>query len=452
MRAPEPTMNTDPALTAHTRAARRMLFLLFLAMFLNYYDRTIPAVVMEPIRLEFGLTDTMLGLLNAVFTVTYALFGILLGRLADVGVRKRVMGLGLIAWSAATALSGVATGFSWFLLARVGVGIGEASCAPTAQSIVADLYPPERRSRAMGLVMLGLPLGLVAAFFTGGAIATAMGSWHAVFWLAAVPGALLGGVMLMMPEPARQAAAQDTVSGGITQALREVWAVLSARWLTLGAVGFGLAGYVGTGFMVALLQRRFHLPLIQAGMISGVIIGATGLLAMIGGGWLADVLQTRWRRGRLGLTTLASLAGALLTLIALYLPPTQVTWFVLLFSIGWLATYLFPVCAYPALQDVVASRQRGVAMAVNLAIGNVVGGGCGVVLMGALSDRFARASAQAAGQTLSEAHRGMGLAAAMLLIPAAMAIMALATWKASRHAAADRQRANDTAPAGAPTQ
>lgn len=439
-------MNTAAHMAVPAPGARRMLFWLFLAMFLNYYDRTIPAVVMEPIRLEFGLTDTMLGLLNAVFTVTYALFGILLGRLADVGVRKQVMGIGLIAWSVATALSGAATGFGWFLLARVGVGIGEASCAPTAQSMVADLYPSERRSRAMGLVMLGLPLGLVAAFFSGGAIATAMGSWHAVFWLAAIPGALLGGVMLMMPEPPRQAAAWDAGSGGIGPALRGVWAVASLRWLTLGAIGFGLAGYVGTGFMVALLQRHFHLPLIQAGVVSGVIIGATGLVAMVGGGWLADRLQQRWYAGRLGLSTLASMAGAVLTLCALYLPSTQVTWFVLLFSIGWLATYLFPVCAYPALQEVVAPRRRGVAMAVNLAVGNVVGGGCGVVLVGVLSDRFALASARTAGQALDDVHRGAGLATAMLLIPVAMAIMALATWRASRHFAADQRRAQDAVP------
>lgn len=421
--------------------ARRMVFLLFLAMFVNYYDRTIPAVLMEPIRQEFGLTDTLLGVLNAVFTVTYAVFGIVLGRLADVGVRKKVMGLGLIAWSVATALSGMAMGFGWFLLARVGVGIGEASCAPTAQSMVADLYAPEQRSRAMGFVMLGLPLGLVAAFFTGGAIATAMGSWHAVFWLASVPGAVLGVVMLAMPEPPRHVVVQDGSDSGIGHALRLVWAVSSARWLTLGAIGFGLAGYVGTGFMVALLQRYFHMPLIQAGMTSGIIIGMTGLVAMLGGGWLADFLQQRWRAGRLGLTTLASMAGTALTAMALMLPSTQVVMFVLLFSVGWLATYLFPVCVYPALQDAVPAHRRGIAMAVHLAIGNVIGGGAGVVLLGALSDRFALASAHAAGQAVDELHRGNGLSTAMLLIPAAMLLMALATWRASRHISADASHA-----------
>lgn len=430
-------MHTTADTRVPTAQARHMVFLLFLAMFVNYYDRTIPAVLMEPIRQEFGLSDTLLGVLNAVFTVTYAVFGIFLGRLADVGVRKKVMGLGLIAWSAATALSGMAVGFGWFLLARVGVGIGEASCAPTAQSMVADLYAPEQRSRAMGLVMLGLPLGLVAAFFSGGAIAAAMGSWHAVFWLASVPGGVLGCVMLLMPEPPRQAATAD--HGGIWQALRLVWSVRSTRWLTLGAIGFGLAGYVGTGFMVALLQRYFRMPLIQAGMTSGVIIGATGMVAMIGGGWLADRLQQRWRFGRLGLTTLASVGGAALTGIALTRPSTQLVPFVLLFSVGWLAIYLFPVCAYPALQEAVAPNQRGIAMAVHLAIGNVVGGGGGVVLLGTLSDRFALAGAQAAGQTLDEVHRGIGLATAMLLIPAAMLLMALATWQTSRHFAADPQ-------------
>lgn len=444
-------MNTTTETAVPAPHARRMVFLLFLAMLLNYYDRTIPAVLMEPIRQEFNLSDTMLGLLNAVFTLAYALFGIVLGRLADVGVRKKVMGIGLIAWSGATALSGIASGFGWFLLARVGVGIGEASCAPTTQSIVADLYPPARRSRAMGLIMLGLPLGLVAAFFSGGAIATAMGSWHAVFWLASIPGAALGCAILLMPEPPRQVDANDTRSGSITQALRQVWAVRCARWLTLGAIGFGLAGYVGTGFMVALLQRYFHMPLIQAGMVCGIIIGATGLVAMIGGGWLADVLQQRWNPGRLGLTTLASVAGAVLTLVALKLPATEIAGFVVLFSIGWLATYLFPVCVYPALQDAITPRQRGVAMALHLAIGNVVGGGCGVILLGALSDHFAKASAMAAGQALAEVHRGMGLATAMLLIPFAMAVMALATWQASRHFTADHQRAQGTATPQSPS-
>ncbi|MFZ3220270.1 MAG: MFS transporter [Rhodoferax sp.] len=421
--------------------ARRMVWLLFLAMFVNYYDRTIPAVLMEPIRREFGLTDTLLGVLNAIFTVTYAVFGIFLGRLADVGVRKKVMGLGLIAWSAATASSGIAVGFGWFLLARVGVGIGEASCAPTAQSMVADLYAPEQRSRAMGIVMLGLPLGLVTAFFTGGAIATAMGSWHAVFWLASVPGAVLGVVMLLTPEPPRHTVGQRGSDGGIGQALRLVWAVRSARWLTLGAIGFGLAGYVGTGFMVALLQRYFHMPLIQAGMTSGIIIGMTGLVAMLGGGWLADMLQQRWRAGRLVFTALASLAGTALAAMALMLPSTQVLVFVLLFSMGWLAVYFFPVCAYPALQDAVPAHRRGIALAVHLAIGNVIGGGAGVVLLGALSDRFARASAHAAGQVVDELHRGNGLHTAMLLIPAAMLLMSLATWQASRHFSVDAQHA-----------
>lgn len=434
-------MSTVVANGASAAQARRMVLLLFLAMLVNYYDRTLPAVVMEPIRHEFGLNDTLLGVLNAVFTATYAVFGIFLGRLADVGVRTRVIGLGLIVWSIATAMSGVVVGFGGFLLARVAVGIGEASCAPTAQSMVADLYPSQQRSRAMGLVMLGLPLGLVAAFFTGGAIATATGTWRAVFWIASVPGALLGVWMLRMPEPPRKATPPGPAGGGLGAALRLVWSTPTARWLTLGAIGFGLAGYVGTGFMVALLQRYFRLPLIQAGMTTGIIIGATGLVAMLAGGWLADRAQQRWRAGRLGLTTLASLAGTLLTAAALLLPASQVAAFVLLFSSGWLATYLFPVCAYPALQDAVPPRQHGVAMAVHLAIGNVLGGGVGVVLLGVLSDRFAGESARAAGHAVDELHRGIGLSTAMLLIPAAMLLMALATRQAGRHFSTDVRQA-----------
>jgi MFS family permease len=135
------------------------LALLFLANLFNFFDRAIPAIVIEPIRLEFGLNDTQIGLLAAGFTVVYAFAGVPLGRLADRWSRKAVMGWGLTAWSVLTAATGAVGSYASLLLVRMGIGIGEASYAPAAQSLIADLYPATKRSRAMGIFMLGLPSG-----------------------------------------------------------------------------------------------------------------------------------------------------------------------------------------------------------------------------------------------------------------------------------------------------
>ena len=153
--------------------ASRVLFLLFAVNLLNFFDRTIPAVVFEPIRLEFGLTDLQLGFLSAAFTLVYAFAGIPLGRLSDTRARPKILAAGLTVWSALTAATGAAWNYTSLLLVRIGVGVGEASCAPAATSLIGDLYPAEKRARAMGIFMLGLPLGLVLAFFTVGEIGRA---------------------------------------------------------------------------------------------------------------------------------------------------------------------------------------------------------------------------------------------------------------------------------------
>lgn len=177
-------MNTLQAENA-TQAANawRVLFLLFLANLFNFFDRTIPAIIVEPIRLEWHLSDFQLGLLGTAFTLVYAFAGLPLGRMADNGSRKKLMGCGLAVWSGLTAVNGMVGSFWTFLLVRMGVGIGEASYAPAANSLIGDLFPAHRRARAMGLFMLGLPLGLLLAFFTIGAMVKAFDSWRAPFFI-----------------------------------------------------------------------------------------------------------------------------------------------------------------------------------------------------------------------------------------------------------------------------
>lgn len=190
-----------------SRATKATLFTLFLVNFLNFFDRALPSVVLEPIRKEFMLSDTMLGLLGTAFVLVYAVAGIPLGRLADKGSCTRILSVGVFIWSFLTAAGGAATNFTAMLLARLGVGIGEAACAPAANSMIGDLYPTERRARAIGLFTLGLPLGTLAAFGMGGWLAQHYG-WRYTFYFAAVPGLLVALALLRLPEPVR--GAQET--------------------------------------------------------------------------------------------------------------------------------------------------------------------------------------------------------------------------------------------------
>jgi MFS family permease len=165
------------------------LFVLFAINLLNFFDRQLPGALAEPIRREFHLSDTTLGLLGTVATLMYALVGLPLGRLADKWSRTRLIAIGTAAWSLLTAASGLAQNYAQLFVSRLGVGLGEATCAPAGQSLIGDLFPPHQRARAMGIFMLGLPAGLSLAYFSAGAIGAAFG-WRAAFLFACIPGLL----------------------------------------------------------------------------------------------------------------------------------------------------------------------------------------------------------------------------------------------------------------------
>ena len=404
--------------------AWRILFLLFLANVFNYFDRVVPSIVMEPIRLEWSLSDFQIGMLGTVFTLVYAIAGIPLARMADTGSRKKIMGWGLLVWSALTAVNGVVQGFWGFLLARMGVGIGEASYGPAANSLIGDLFPAHRRARAMGIFMLGLPLGLLLAFFTTGAIVEAFDSWRAPFFIAAVPGVILALFVFVIREPQRGAAEVVAItSAPIRQPIRRILATPTMWWLTLAGLCYNFATYANTSFMVPMLQRYFGLELSQAAMSVGVIVGVTGLFALPLGGWIADRLHVRMANGRLLFGGISLLLTSLCTGVALVAGKIDVALFVGLFAGGWVFAYNFYTCVYTAVQDVVEPRLRATAMALFFAGLYLLGGGLGPVIVGGLSDHFAQQAMLAAGATeINEAFRAIGLHSALYLVPAAMGL------------------------------
>ncbi len=404
--------------------AWRVLFLLFLANLFNFFDRAVPSIVMEPIRLEWSLSDFQIGMLGTAFTIVYAIAGIPLGRMADTGSRKKIMGWGLLLWSSLTAVNGAVQGFWGFLLARMGVGIGEASYGPAANSLIGDMFPANRRARAMGIFMLGLPLGLLLAFFTTGAMVKAFDSWRAPFFIAAVPGIILALFMFMIREPKRGDAEVVAIqTTAVQQPIRKILAIPTMWWLTLAGLCYNFATYANTSFMVPMLQRYFGLELTQAAMSVGVIVGVTGLFALPLGGWIADRLHVRLRNGRLLFGGVSLLITSLLTGIALAAGKIDVAVFVGLFAAGWVFAYNFYTCVYTAVQDVIEPRLRATAMALFFAGLYLLGGGLGPVMVGGLSDHFAQQAMLLAGASeMSEAFRALGLHSALYLVPVAMGL------------------------------
>ena len=177
---------------------------LFAINILNFYDRHVPGALVEPMRREFHLNDTQIGLIGSAFIWIYAIVGVPLGRIADSGSRKKLLAWGVIIWTALTASAGLATTYTVLLFSRVGVGVGEAACAPTATSWLGDLFPPAKRSRVLALFMLGVPVGGALGYFFSGPIAQAYG-WRAAMVFAAVPALLLVPALFMLHEPQRGA-------------------------------------------------------------------------------------------------------------------------------------------------------------------------------------------------------------------------------------------------------
>src|SRR5436189_5126740 len=186
------------------------LLVLFAINLMNFFDRQIIGGVGEGIRREWGLSDTALGLLGTVFTLLYAVVGLPLGRLSDKKQRRKILAAGVFVWSLLTAMSGMARSFSQLIVARLGVGVGEATCSPASTSLIGDIVGPTMRARAVAIWMLGLPLGLGLANGAGGWILQNWG-WRNAFYIAAVPGILCAIAAWSMTEPPRGTLEQHAV-------------------------------------------------------------------------------------------------------------------------------------------------------------------------------------------------------------------------------------------------
>lgn len=371
------------------RRARYALFLLTLVYVANFVDRQLIGILAQPIKQELGLSDTSLGLLTGLgFALFYTTLGIPVARIAERRSRVAVIAVSITIWSAMTALGGLARSFPHLLLARLGVGIGEAGYAPTAQSLIADLYPPERRATALSLFSLGIPAGMLVGAIAGGWLAQSLG-WRVAFLALGLPGlALAALVALTLEDPGRGRHDRDAprdpapLAATIASLLRAPGFVHMAAGASIASV----AGYGLTSFAVPLLIRRFGLPLAQAatgyGLVAGIAIG----LGIGCGGWLADRLRAPGRVAAAGVLTAA-------ILFPVALMAHDVVTFGLLAFLPLAGAHLYFGPVYGVTANSVGPAARATAIAVLLMAMNAFGLGLGPLLVGALSDHFTAAAA-----------------------------------------------------------
>lgn len=410
--------------------ARTSLILLVLINIVNFYDRHVAGALAEPMRKEFALSDTEIGWIGTAFTLLYAVIGLPLGRLADRGSRKKLLAAGAVVWGALTALAAWAVNLPVLLVSRLGVGVGEAACAPAATSWIGDLYPPERRSRPLALFMLGVPVGGALSFFFSGPIAQRFG-WRPAMIVAAVPALLLAPALLMLPEPERGASEQSA-----SPAPGSMWQVLAIPtfwWIVVSGVLVNFILYAVATFLPAFFGRIHHLPVGRAGIATGVVYAAGGLFGGTVGGFWGDFIVRRRPGGRMLVAALAALAAAPLAYFGIRQSAGALAVALPLLTLTYGLLNMYYGLVYASIQDIVAPALRGITMAVYFLFMYLGGASFGPVLTGRLSDLMAHRAAAAAGSTaMTETYRAIGLQQAMLVIPALSLVLGLVLWAGSR--------------------
>ena len=268
-----------------------VLGVLVIAYIFAFIDRQLMTILLEPIKAEFGASDTAMGFLAGfAFALFFGTLGIPVSRLADKWSRRNVLAISMVIWSAMTALCGLAASFWQMALLRVGVGVGEAGGTPPSHSLIASYFPAEQRSTAMGIFGSGTQIGILIGMFGGAVIAEQMG-WRWAFFVFGLPGVLIGGlVALVVKEPAKKAGFE---AASIVSDLARLWQLPAFAKISF-ATGFtALAGYgMGTWFP-SFLQRVHGLTLTEAGLILGVVGTLGALVGAIVGGVLCDRLASR---------------------------------------------------------------------------------------------------------------------------------------------------------------
>jgi len=396
---PSPVIN--PVSTGYRRYA---LWVLLIIYTLNFLDRQVVNILAEPIKRDLGLADWQLGMMTGLaFAIFYTVLGIPIARLAETKNRPMIIGVSVAVWSGFTVLCGFAQNFWQLILARIGVGVGEAGCTPPAHSLITDYVPKEKRASAIAFYSIGTPLGTLVGMAMGGLVADAYG-WRVAFMVAGAPGILFALVAAFtLIEPRRQLAADIAARAASQISLTAALAILATKktfWLVALAasikafIGYGYAPFIASFFFrnhgpeIAQLAAGFSLK--SAGFLGlalGLIGGTAGVVGAWLGGMLADRLGAKDLRAYVTVPAIASLVTIPVFIIALSLDSPMIA--IALLGVNALLGTLWYGPVYATAQSIVDPSMRATASAVLLLIINLVGLGLGPVAVGLLSDVLA---------------------------------------------------------------
>ncbi len=385
-----PTSAAPVASAISRRVAGYGLFMLTLVYAFNFIDRQILVILQEPIKLEMGLSDAQLGLLSGFsFALVYITAGIPIAYWADRSNRRNIIAGALTIWSGMTALSGLAQNYSQLLLARIGVGIGEAGGSPPAHSMISDYYPPARRGTALSIYSTGVHLGVLLGFLLGGLISQAYG-WRIAFMAVGIPGVVLALVLVLtVREPVRgywESAAQAAYKPGWKETLATLASYRSFWYL---AAAGGLTAFVsyGTGnFAPSFLVRNHGMEMGEVGIVLAIFGGGGGMLGTFLGGYLADRVGVKDKRWYLWLPAMAGALALPLGFPYLLLADTNVAIGFMFVVTIMINTYLGPTLAIS--HTLVPPAMRALTSAVLFFVFNMIGLGLGPLAVGLLSDCY----------------------------------------------------------------
>ena len=373
-----------------SRVRNYALGILTLVYTFNFIDRQLLSILQEDIKAELLLTDAQLGLLTGfAFAMFYLTAGVPIARLADRSNRRNIVAASVGLWSFMTAISGFVQNYAQLLLARIGVGIGEAGGSPPSHSIVSDIFPKEQRASALSFYSTGVNLGIMFGFLFGGWLNEFFG-WRVAFLVIGVPGIILAGIVFAtVPEPIRGLLENKKASDAqvpFSEVVAGLWQRKTFRHMAFACGLNAFAGYGTVNWAASFFIRSHGMTTGELGTWLALSTGLVGAIGIFAGGFLGDKLgarDTRWYLWVPGLSTLLVVPG----MLVVFLTSNTYLALVCMFVPGFLQN-IYLGNSIATTHNLVGLRWRSTSSAILFLILNIIGLGLGPFAVGLLSDMF----------------------------------------------------------------
>ena len=371
------------------RAAYYALGTLTVVYSFNFIDRQLLAILQESIKAELLLSDAQLGLLTGfAFAVFYVTAGLPIASWADRSNRRNIVSLSLFVWSFMTAISGFAQNYWQLLLARIGVGVGEAGGSPPSHSMISDIFAPESRAGALGFYSTGISFGILFGFLFGGWLNEFFG-WRVAFLVVGLPGVLLALlVRFTLAEPIRGLSEQREAkqeSASMTAVVTLLWSRRSFRHMAMGAAMNAFAGYSVANWVASYMIRSYQMPTGELGTWLALIIGVGGAIGVFGSGVLADRLGSRDGRWYMWMPAVAC-AIAIPFQFGVYYFATDAYFALCMAIVPAVLSNAYLAATIATVHGLVGLRMRALSSAILFFILNIIGLGAGPSSVGLVSD------------------------------------------------------------------